>query len=78
MTTTTIPANMRRSFCDDIEVHTTHRHVAQTDNPNAPGGMETVACPGLICFSNRVHEAHGSCPGLDADTLFERTQDAAL
>lgn len=77
MTTTTIPTNMRRSFCDDSEAHATHRHVAETGNPNAYGGMETVACPGVICFSSRVHKAHGSCAGLDADTLFERTQDAA-
>lgn len=29
-----------------------------------------------ICFSNRIHDPHPGCAGLDADTLFDRTQDA--
>lgn len=29
-----------------------------------------------ICFSNRIHDPHPGCAGLDADTLFERTMDA--
>lgn len=30
-----------------------------------------------ICFRTQVHEAHGNCAGLDFDTWFERTMDAA-
>lgn len=30
-----------------------------------------------ICFLARVHRAHENCAGLDFDTWFERTQDAA-
>lgn len=32
--------------------------------------------PAPICFSNRIHDPHPGCAGLDADTLFDRTQDA--
>lgn len=60
--------------CADSEAHRPH--------PHGVGDLRFAAvdmahCHGVVCFSNRVHEPHGSCAGLDADTLFERMMDAA-
>lgn len=61
--------------CGDTTPH--HPH------PHGVGDLRFAAvdmkhCHGAICFSARVHPAHGTCKGLDFDTWFERTQDAAL
>lgn len=58
-----------------VQVDATHwQHVNRVPVFDHPAEPITESAP--ICFSNRVHEPHPGCAGLDADTLFDRTMDA--